>query len=174
MRTRPAGGLGLDRSSRSCLPPLPRRCLSAPLSGAGPVALAWPRCAALFAPAPSHGPRITAIYLWTYEAAHGMTVAIDAFVAGIQGRSTLGRLCYKPHHCRNRARLHRHRHYARPLSGRQRVVASLPHACERALPGHQQQLAGTRSVLLVRGVGPVGTPPSRVSARASSTSLVDR
>jgi hypothetical protein len=67
-------------------------------AGAGYVVLQWPRCAPLCAHAPARGPRITAIYVSTHEAAHNVTVTIDAFAAGITGQSVIGEPCYETHH----------------------------------------------------------------------------
>jgi hypothetical protein len=67
-------------------------------AGAGPVVLPWPRCAPLCAQVPASAARITAIYLSTQHTAHGATVTIDAFAAGIPGRPVIGRPCYEAHH----------------------------------------------------------------------------
>lgn len=66
-------------------------------ASAGYVVLPWPRCTPLCAHTLSHGPRIAAIYLAMHKDAHSATVTIDAFTAGIPGRSVTGRLCYEAH-----------------------------------------------------------------------------
>ena len=67
-------------------------------AGAGPIVLAWPRCAPLCTHAPARGPRVTAIYLSTQERHGRPVVTVDAFVAGIRARSVTGQLCYEAHH----------------------------------------------------------------------------
>jgi hypothetical protein len=67
-------------------------------AAAGPTVFPWPRCAPLCAHAPAHGPRITAIYVSTQLTLGRRVVIVDAFAAGVAGRSVTGRLCYEAHH----------------------------------------------------------------------------